>query len=130
MNSSSVAGVELDSKRHVFLLARVGARLLKRKADQMVYAMEIKPQRFRPELLKHLVHLPNLEQIQLSGTSVSDADLKALVQLPKLIAIGLNQTFISDQGIEVLTQSMSLRTIQVEGTQVSSQAMEAFQRTR
>ncbi len=69
----------------------------------MVYAMEIKPPHFRPELLKHLVHLPNLEQIQLSGTSVSGADLKALVQLPKLIAIGLNQTFISDQGIEVLT---------------------------
>ena len=130
MDSNSVAGVELDSKRHVFLLARAGARLLKREKEQMVYAIEFKPQHFRPDLMKHLPHLPNLEQIQLSGTSVSDTDLKALVQLPKLIAIGLNDTSVSDQGIEILKQSRSLKTIQVEGTQVSSHAMEAFQRTR
>ena len=43
-DSNSIAGVELDSKRHVFLLALAGARLLKREKQQMVYAVEVKPQ--------------------------------------------------------------------------------------
>ncbi len=122
----SVLGVELDSDRHVFLLTLAGARMLKREKDAMIYAIEFKREHFEAEQLSHVPFVPNLEQIQLSGTGVSDDDLKWLVDLPKLTAVGLNDTAITDRGIEILSRSDSLKTIQVDDTNVSPQALQQF----
>jgi len=129
-NAESVDGVELDSKRHVFLLSLIGARLLKRGDEQMIYAVEIKPENYKPALLEHLRFLSNLEQIELSNTGVSDEDLKPLLDLPKLIAIGLNQTAVTDRGIEILKGSTSLRVIQTAGTEITDHAMDRFDGSR
>lgn len=127
---ASVSGVELDSRRHVFLLSLAGARLLKRSEVAMIYAIEFKPQFFESQQLSHLSFLPNVEQIQLSQASVTDEDLKLLVDLPKLNAIGLSQTTITDRGIEILSESRSLMEILVDGTGVSAQAMQKFSDSR
>ena len=127
---ASVSGVELDSKHHVFLLKLAGARMLKRTEGAMIYAIEIKPQYFKAEQLGYLRFLPNLEQIQLSNTSVTDQDLELLGDLIKLDAIGLNDTAITDRGIEILSKSHSLREIQVDGTKVSQEAIQRFLESR
>ena len=111
-----VAGVELDSVRHTFLLSQAGARMLKRDEDSMIYAVEFKPERFESEQLMHLRFLPNIEQIQLSGTDIQDEDLRWLVDLPKLTAVGLNDTAITDRGIEILSRSKSVVSIQIDQT--------------
>ena len=125
-NAESVVGVELDSSRHLFWLSQAGARMLRRSEDSMVYAIEFKPEHFRADQLYHLQYLPNLEQIQLSQTDVTDRDLKLLIFLPKLQAIGLNQTAITDHGIEILSMSRSLKLILVNETEVSDEAIEQF----
>ena len=130
----SVSGVELDSKQHYFLLARARAEMLRRTEEAMIYAIELKPQHFKAEQLSYLRFLPNLEQIQLSNTSVTDKDLELLGELTedlnKLVGIGLNHTSITDRGIDILSQSSSLQEIQVEGTEVSQEAMKRFLESR
>ena len=126
----SVSGVELDSRQHVFLLSQAGARMLKRSKETMIYAIELKPQYFKAEQLSNLRFLPNLEQIQLSNTSVTDQDLELLCDLTKLNAIGLNETAITDRGIEILSKSRSLQEIQIDGTAVSQEAMQRFLKSR
>ena len=126
----SVAGVELDSARHVFLLTLARARMLKREDAAMIYAVEFKPENFKAEQLSHLRFLPNVEQVQLSGTSVTDDDLRWLIDLPKLAAIGLNETSVTDRGLAILSKSKFLKTVQVNGTTVTPQALQNFQSTR
>ena len=131
---NSISGIELDSKLHRFLLEQASARMLVRTKGAMVYAVELKPQYFEAKQLGHLRFLPNLEQIQLSNTSVTDKDLELLGdlsrELNKLEAIGLNNTAITDRGIEVLMKSSSLRDIQVDGTEVSQEAILRFFESR
>ena len=95
--------------------------MFRRKAGTMIYAIEFQPQHFKSEHLENLKFLPNLEQIQLSGTKVTDQDMELLVELPKLDAIELNQCNISDRGIEILSRSASIRLIVVEGREIYPQ---------
>ena len=119
-----VVGVELDSKRHLFLLSMAGARMLKRDVDEMIYAIEFKPEYFKAEQLSYLKFLPNIEEIQLSGTSVTDDDLKWLVELPRLSAVGLQETAITERGLQILFESDSLQTIQFDNEDASGQALQ------
>jgi hypothetical protein len=130
LSEMSIAGVELDSKRHVFYLTRAGIKMLKRNEGEMIYAIEFEPEKFSAELLKHLRFLPNLEQVQLSGTSVSDSDLESLLALPKLVAVGLNETAISDQGLDVLSKLESLKVIQADGSKVTPEKLLDFNSSR
>ena len=117
--TDSVAGVELDSKRHIFSLSKAGARMLKRDKHSMIYAIEFKPEYFKPDQLKHLKYLPNIEEIQLSSTDVHDEDLRWLVDLPKLTAVGLNDTAITYQGIRILSESKTVVSIYADEAKVS-----------
>ncbi|QEG24426.1 MauE/DoxX family redox-associated membrane protein [Mariniblastus fucicola] len=124
--TESVPGVELDSERHIFLLALAGAKMRKREKGAMITGIIFEAPYFKSEQLQHLRFLPNLEEVQLSNTSVGDADMKWLVDLPKLEAIGLNQTAISDRGVDILCESDTLEEIQVDDTNVSDEAMQRF----
>jgi hypothetical protein len=101
-------GVARDNHRGVFAFSRAGARMLKRTPGSMIYAIEVPPAGYRPELLRWLVALPNVEQVQLAGCPVSDAELGLLDQLPRLRAIGLEGTNVSSQGLRRLRQRPGL----------------------
>ncbi len=96
----------------------------------MIFGIEFQSPYFQGEQLEHLRFLPNIEEIQLSDTNVTDDDLKWLVELPKLEAIGLNGTAISNRGVEILSESKSLQEIQVDETKVTPGAMQRFLNTR
>ena len=115
-----VAGVEQDDARSVFALSRAGARMLKRTAESMIYAVEIPPDRYRPELLDHLHGLPNLEQLQLGGCPVADNDLRRLVGCDSLLGIGLGNTDVTDDGVEQLMELPKLRYLELENTGTSA----------
>ena len=100
-SDDSVSGVEMDSQRHTLLLAIEGASMLKRSDEGMIFAIEFPPQYFKAEQLRHLRFLPNIEQIQLSDTTITDDDLKWLVDLPRLNVVALNKTAITDRGVEI-----------------------------
>jgi hypothetical protein len=106
-----VPGVALDSNRGVFAFSRAGARMLKRTFDSMIYAIEVAPEGYRADLLPWLAALPNVEQLQLAGCPVSDADLRHLDALPRLIGIGLKGTNVSKQGLQWLRQRPGLMVL-------------------
>jgi hypothetical protein len=97
-----VAGIAGDSRRSVFLLAKAGAKMLKREKDSMIYAIAFNPEQFDPKLLRLLNGLPNLEQVQLQGCRVRDGDLAHLRDLVKLNSIGLYDTDVSPAGLDYL----------------------------
>jgi hypothetical protein len=93
--------------------------MLKRTQNSMIYAAEISPERYRPELLRLLSRLPNLEQLQLAGCNVTDDDLQLLLGCDNLREIGLNNTELTDAGVAILRKLPKLEYMELEGTKAS-----------
>ncbi|MFI4874295.1 MAG: DoxX family protein [Blastopirellula sp. JB062] len=126
----SVAGVGLDDRNTMFHLSSQGAVMLKRDKDAPIYAVQIAPDAYRAEMLPLLAGLPNLEQINLAGCDVTDADLQAMPVLPNLLGVGVADTKISDAGLETLLRQPKLTYVESEGSRITPQGLERFQRLR
>lgn len=107
-----VAGVGLDSATSIFELVSAKARLLKRKPTGMVYAVEIFPEHYNRRLLEALTGLPNLEQLQLAGCPVTDADLPLIMKLPNLTGLGISKTKVTPSGVQQLRSMSNLRHLE------------------
>lgn len=129
-SDNEVHGMEVESRRIRFLLARAGVKMLRREEQMTVYAVEIPPKRYRPELLDLLSGLPNLEQINLAGCEVTDEDLKRLPLLPKLVGIGLTDTPVSNASIETLLKQPRLMVIEYQQSNMTLDAILEFERQR
>jgi hypothetical protein len=116
------SGIESDDPRAVFALSQAGARMLKRTADSMIYAVEIPPDRYHAALLRHLHRLPNVEQLQLAGCDVADDDLRLLVGCDNLQGIGLNDTNVTDAGLIHLSKLPRLNYRELENTGTSGKS--------
>jgi hypothetical protein len=119
----AVKGVLRDRRRDVFLLAVAGAKLMKRGENEMVYAVEIPQQHYRPEMLKWLSGLPNLEQLQLRDCPVRDDDLQRLPIFRDLTGIGLEGTLVTDAAVKLLQKQPKLKMIEAERTKINSAAV-------
>lgn len=117
--SGEVAGVEQDDPSSIFYLVRAKARLLRRTADGMIYAVEIPPDNYHPSLLRLFEGLPNLEQLQLARCSVKDEHLFQLRSCDKLLGIGLNHTDVTDDGIKFLMNLPRLDYFELDHTDTS-----------
>jgi hypothetical protein len=117
-----VRGVECDNLRDIFALSRAGARMLKRTAEEMIYAVEIAPKDYDAALLRHLRGLPNVEQLQLAGCDVGDDDLQLLVGCDNLRGIGLDNTKVTDVGLEHLAKLPRLKYMELENTATSGRS--------
>jgi hypothetical protein len=62
----------------------------------------------------------SLQNLDLSGTEVTDAGLAYLRTLPGLRVLELNNTAVSDAGLEQLKGVTSLRFLSVKGTHVGA----------
>ena len=113
-SEQSPAGIGVDSRRSIFRLSQAGTRLLAREAGGPIYAIEINPERFKPQLLEYLAGLPNIEQKQLSGTDVQDDDLDHIVDLPRLQGIGLSNTKVTGLGLRKLKGNPSIKLIEAD----------------
>ncbi len=129
-DESQVYGMEVDSRWARFRLARAGVKLVRREEQSTVYAVEIPPSRYRPELLEMLGGLPNLEQINLAGCEVTDEDLTRLPELPKLVGIGLTDTPVSNASIETLLNQPQLKVIEYQQSNMTLDAILEFERKR
>ena len=120
----SPTGIALDGRRFVFWLAGDGAQMSRRAKLSMIFSVELSPDLYHPRQLDWLAELPNVEQLQLAGTDVTDRDLAKLNRLPRLTAIGLENTGISDNGIRQLQESSNLERILFQDTKISSEAVQ------
>ncbi len=116
-------GIPLDDPRALFGLSEAGAKMRKKDADSMVFAVVFPPGKLDSSLLDLLVGLKNVQQVQLSGTSVTDDDLKKLRVLPRLTGVGLDNTAVTDAGIEHLAGMKTLQIINRQGTAITDEAV-------
>jgi methylamine utilization protein MauE len=119
-DDGEIAGVESDDPRDVFALSQAGARMLKRTAEGMIYAVEIAPSDYRAELLRHLHGLPNTEQLQLGGCDIVDNDLLLLLGCDNLQGIGLNDTKVTNLGLRYLAKLPRLDYLELDNTATSA----------
>ncbi|QDU77180.1 hypothetical protein Pan97_42420 [Bremerella volcania] len=129
-SDNEVYGMEVENRRIHFLLARAGVKKVRREEQSTIYAVEIPPQRYRPELLEMLAGLPNLEQINLGGCEVTDEDLKRLPLLPKLVGIGLTDTPVTNASIETLLKQPQLKVIEYQQSNMTLDAILEFEKHR
>jgi hypothetical protein len=119
VNIDEVVGVGIDDNQSLFALSQAGVKMLKKTEDSMVYAVAFTPENFNRSLLRQLKGLPNLQQLQFSGTDIRDDDLAALKSLRLLTGLGLNQTQITDQGLQQLEALPYLQTVESDGTAIT-----------
>ena len=124
-NSRQIAGALVDDSVAVHRLLRAGVRLKARERQAFVYAAEIPPAIYRPELLEWLQRVPNLEEIQLSNTAVTDSDLRLLSGLHRLKGIGLDGTKVTDDCLDTLATFRHLETVQHQDTALTAKGVES-----
>jgi hypothetical protein len=112
---SSVGGIGCDDRTATFELIERGAKMKRRTADAMIFAISFTPEDFSAAQLDLVNDLPNIEEIQLKGCDVRDDDLKRIVTLNRLRGIGLNQTPITHAGLTHLSGMTRLTLIEYNG---------------
>ena len=125
-NASVVRGFLLDDYVALWHLGRRGARMLKRTEDSMIYAIEIPPEAYSKELIPLIKRVPNLEQLQLAGTAVIDAELSGLLGHPSIVGLGLSNTKITNQSLPILKSMPNLRFLEVEGSGLDTAVVNEF----
>ncbi len=126
-DDSGVVGIGCDDRTATFELIDNGAKMKRRTADSMIFAISFTPEDFNADLLDLVNGLPNIEEIQLGGCDVRDEDLKKIASLNRLQGIGLNDTPITLSGLQQLSQMKGLNLIEYNGQVYESvdQIMEA-----
>ena len=133
----SVPGIAFDDRRKLFQLdkefhsANIDledndpslARILKRTEGEMVWAIKFSPDKRRDQSYELIDGLPNLEQIQLSGSNITDDELRVVSGTLRLRGIGLDDTEITDKGLKHLEGLPMLETIQAERTKITDEAI-------
>jgi len=136
-NEDSVPGIAFDDRRKLFQLDKEFkaanadledehpslARLLKRGPGEMIWAIKFTPDKDQKQSYELIDGLPNLEQIQLSGSNITDDQLRSVRKALRLRGIGLDDTEITDKGLRYLEDLPQLETIQADRTQISEEAI-------
>ena len=76
--------------------------------------------------IRHLVQLPHLRHLDLSGTAVTDRGLAVLDELPTLETLSLSMTGITDAGAAHLARCPELREVRLSGTHTGDGAIRAL----
>jgi beta-lactamase regulating signal transducer with metallopeptidase domain/Leucine-rich repeat (LRR) protein len=74
--------------------------------------------------LQPIARLTSLQHLNLSGTGVTDAGLAILKALPKLHTLGLEAVQVTDAGLVHLTGLTALRELNLSGTKVTDAGLE------
>ena len=90
----------------------------------MSWAIKFSPDKNKKQSYALIDGLPNLEQIQLSGSNITDDQLRVVSSARHLRGIGLDDTAITDEGLKHLEGLPMLETIQAEGTSITDEAIE------
>jgi hypothetical protein len=85
-------------------------------------------QQLRDEWTRFFSAFPQLRQVGLSGTSLSDAGLDGLADVAGLESLYLAETKITDAGLAKLAACKNLRFLDVEGTPVTAAGMTALRK--
>lgn len=116
-------GIGLDELRASHALSQAGVKMLREAPGMPIFAVAFTPENFDASLLRCLDGLPNIRQVQLSGTDVTDSDLTQLLELRLLTGLGLSDTRVTDVGVSLLEPLSFLTMIECEGTSVTAECL-------
>lgn len=91
------------------------------------------PETYRHHMARvapHLAHLTRLEDLDLSGTDLADADIDYLMNLKRLKRLDLTGTKITDRTIRMLVELTSLEELIFDDTTVTREAIAELSRAR
>ena len=74
--------------------------------------------------------LTRLEELDLSGSDLTDAGVRSLAGLTRLETLDLSRTHITDAGLKSVADLPRLRELRLDGTQISNEAASALARRR
>ena len=111
-------------------LSKIKVIFTERSADDLSHLGKIKSLRsvelvgaVTDDLIAHLVKLPGLESLTLSGSSVTNNCLKHLRGLPKLSCLQLTRPGISDDGLPFIAEITSLRELVIRDSKLTGQGL-------
>lgn len=78
-------------------------------------------------IMPTLAEFPLLEELELSGTKITDAGLTPLAEFPRLKVLGLSGTLVSDRGAVSLERCSRLMRVYLMSTRVSKNAVAKLQ---
>lgn len=126
--ADEILGSAIDDAAARFEMDKAQIERKQRDKVSMVHAITFTPENYSRRLLSLVSGYPNVEQIQLSNTTITDEDLKLLNGLQKLQGIGLNNTDITINGLMQLKDLPNLTLIQVDPKKFTGlQIQEVFQ---
>ena len=130
-SADGIRGIAKDNPISIFHLQKSEVKLVARKKNGPLFAIEFTPENYSPETFARIEGLLNLEQIQISGCDVGDEDLQSVAVLPLLTGIDLSANpRLSDACLENLKGLKNLRFIGIEGTGISQAAVDRILESR
>jgi Leucine Rich repeat len=81
------------------------------------------------EMVQVATFLPKLERLSASNTNVTDLSVRSIVRLPALTDLDLSATRVGDKGAALLALKAGLKDIHLSDTRVSPEAIQALRDT-
>ena len=103
-------------------LRRSGA-VIDRGEDRTHVIKVTLPARTTDVVLEQIARLGRVEELDLSGTAISNAGLGSLTELDELRVLNLSNTAISDEGLKHLVKLTSLKELTLSDTKVSDEGL-------
>jgi len=102
------------------------SRSLKQLAGMTLSNLDLSRSSVTDADLADLATLKQLDRLHLNGVAITDAALTHVAKCPGLTRLYLNQTKITDAGLRHLAGMQQLKELHLEGTAVSGQGFSAF----
>lgn len=127
--ADEVAGLERAETYHVWRLLRSGVSV-KRDDVGTIYSAALSGPSCGDELVLQLRHLPNLRELNLHDTSVTDAGLAVCRELLRLEIVEIKGGLVTDAGLQQFTPSQTLNWLHLEDVAVTSDGLSALRDLR
>jgi hypothetical protein len=98
------------------------------RPDRPIVAVDLHGSSARDEEMRLLGDLPDLRQLNLAATAVTDAGLVYVAQLRHLRGLNLNLTRVDDEGLPLLAGLSELRELSLAGCKVTDAVVEFVER--
>ncbi len=92
-----------------------------REGDGSITSLSL--ERIGDDFFRSSLHLPNLKELQLDASGVSDAGLAGLIRFQSLEDLALRHTSIGDAGLVHVGRLRNLHYLRLEGTNVTGAGM-------
>jgi hypothetical protein len=123
----AIAGCRSDVDQKIDALAAGGITVQRNSAGE-VFWIDTAGANLDEHFWIALGDFEQLEQLSLTGSPISDADVSRLTSLPALQSLDLSYTIVTPTGLHVLSRIEDLQTLSLNGIPLNEAAVEPLSR--